>query len=423
MLKLGKKEIEQLLGVTPPFQVKNILIDDEELEMLVTIEDTDKPKAGLFTYKSALPSVKWTHSKLGQFDVTIELTPHENTFSSERMATQPSFIGPKDKVYTYGLQRMVKFAVDQNVSSEVLPLFLGTSASLLTTIANDLSDLNHKKVSDKEQPVKTQESTITTLVPNVNDPIWLKIIAKEADIETKSLPLKFLLTRTREMYATNPQNDAVTNHNCIKLHAFFQKNLRTHASEAAQVVEAKELKKTASKNSLQQTMKLDVNHPVWDQMLTGRLDLAGCSVSLSLNLSRLRSKYRTKDQKVKKEVILELIKFITLKKRELRNELEIIKSHVLTMNESPKLKQPLDIHDKIWQLLLEGNVELNSSFYQLNLFIDSLKNKNSTAESIQELHYYMTNNAARMQQEIIEIAGIAAQMKAKEVSYNATTNG
>jgi hypothetical protein len=416
MLKLGKKEIEQMLGITPPFQVKNLSVDNDELEITVTIEDTDRPKSSIFSSKSNLPMMKWSHSKLGQYSTLIELAPNENTFSNEMIASQPNFIGPEGKKYTYGLKRMVKFAVEQNVRTEIWPLFIGAPAPLLISIASDLS--SEAEVAPKEKTlVAVAPEVVTSMIPPVNDAIWAFLISEGIEIETTSVALDFLLSRTRKNYAKNPNDNSVTNQSCQKLHSFFQKNKKALSKEIDFILEQK-ISYNAKKRTSQQTKTLTLGpeHPVWNEILLGKVHFEDGSVSFSLKLSHLIAKYHNADDVVKAGVKVDLIKFITLKKRELKKELGVIKSYVLTMPSNFEIKQPNDIHEGVWPLIIEGQKSLDPSFFQLNFFIDSLRNKNNIPESIQELHTYLTSNAARMQKEIIEIAEIAAEIKAKEVS-------
>ena len=116
MERLNRREVEQIMGIYPPFRIKDMTMNLENEVLEIQIEEMVNKSRGLFSAtKQRTQKVRWHHIKTGRFDTIIEMQASHQTFSKHRTLNPPAFIGPEHSKYTYQLQQTVLLAASNTV--------------------------------------------------------------------------------------------------------------------------------------------------------------------------------------------------------------------------------------------------------------------------------------------------------------------
>ena len=160
MERLNRREVEQIMGIYPPFRIKDMTMNLENEVLEIQIEEMVNKSRGLFSAtKQRTQKVRWHHIKTGRFDTIIEMQASHQTFSKHRTLNPPAFIGPEHSKYTYQLQQTVLLAASKQLSSDTIHSLTGIDRTLVRQIISD---------NQTEQ----QESQVQSQLPLQTDPIW-----------------------------------------------------------------------------------------------------------------------------------------------------------------------------------------------------------------------------------------------------------
>lgn len=397
MDRLNRREIEQILGVYAPFKVRDVLLDTEKEILTVQIEErTGKSRVPFrsITKKTKVEKISWQHTKTGRFSTVIEIEPTVNTFSKNRTLNPPAFLGSQDSHYTYQLQQTVLLASSKKLDSESISTLLGIERPLVNQIIADSS-------------AQQESQQLQSLLPLESDPIWRAILTHEISFKTNLSSLKFLISRL-EFACINKKNEpGVIQDSVATLRQFFIKNKAHLKSEYAQIgvnMDTEPKAKTAAPQS-KKRVSLTAEHPVWDSILKGDIDLLSKSTALNMYIMQLKSLYRkegnsTEDKiKIAKELLFYMKKNIAKLKPELVSISRIV-SQMGSSNAEDSI--PADNHP-VWDQLVKGQITIESKQMAYKLLLVKAQSNEDPHLAAQQIRQYFTRNVRMLENELNQI--------------------
>jgi hypothetical protein len=397
MERLNRREVEQILGIYPPFKIKDMIMDLENEVLEIQIEEMVNKSRGLFSNtRQRTQKVRWHHIKTGRFDTIVEMQASHQTFSKHRTLNPPAFIGPEHSKYTYQLQQTVILAASKQLSSETIHSLTGIDRTLVSEIISD---------SQPEQ----QETQVQSQLPLQTDPVWRNIIKHEVSFKTNLPSLKFLLSRL-ELSCFNSKDDPSVMQDAVAtLRQFFIKNRTQLKSEYAQigVIETKPVAANEQTSQSPQNKKvtLTVDHPIWHSILSGEVDLLSKNTGLSLYITQLKSLYRKNDinQDEKFQIAKELLSYLKKNMAKLRPELLSISKMVRQLNEQNNDMELPNSEHAIWGDIIQGKIFIESGQMALKLLLVKARTTDNDAEAREMIQQYFVRNLRSLNNEVKQI--------------------
>ena len=396
MDRLSRRDMEQVLGIYAPYAIKDISLNSETETLVVQIEQ-QLAKRGLFgssVPRSASKMVRWNHLKTGRFATIIQMPVTASTFSKSHTLNPPAFIGPEHAAYTYQLQQVVLLADSKNLSSETIFALTGIDRKIINQIILD---------SKTEQ----QETQVNNQLPLETDPIWRAIIKHETSFRTSLPSLKFLIAKLELSYANSKDDAGVMQDSIATLRQFFIKNRAQLKSEYAQIG----VNQTAEANKEQGQAKsgkrktLTADHPIWDSILSGEVDLLSKNIGLNLYITQLKGLYKktgvTTDEKL--QISRELLSYLKKNMSKLRSELLVISKLVNQLNEKSTVVELPDIQHEVWARIASGQIHIKTDQMALKLLLVKAKATDDSEEASQSIAQYFARNTRLLSQEIQQL--------------------
>ncbi len=396
MDRLNRREVEQILGIYPPFRVKDITINNEQETLTVLLEELSGKVRGIFSTNSQKitgDTITWQHSKTGRFDTIIKIQPTANTFSKSRNLNPPAFLGAKGATYTYQLQQTILLAASKKIDSETISALTGIGRKLIGQIIGDSNNAS-------------QDQQFQNLLPQETDPIWRAIIKHEISFKTNLSPLKFLISRLELIHVNNKQDPSVLQDSVATLRQFFIKHRAQLKSEYAQIgVNLEAAPQTEMAKQPNKRVSLTAEHPIWDDILTGNIDLLSKNMGLNLYITQLKSLYRKDDNshEDKQQISKELLFYLKKNMAKLKPELQSISRIVTKMGE---VKTDLGIPDEahpIWIRLLNGDTVIDTKQMAFKLLLVKARSNENITEAVEKIRLYFTRNARLLENELRQI--------------------
>lgn len=399
MERLTQREMEQILGIYAPFRIKNLSLDSDEEVLTVHLEEQNNKSRRLFSTAPMKQPGKiqtWLHGKTGRFDTVIKLETNSKTFSKSRLLNPPAFLGSKDSGYTYQLQQTVIMAHTKNIDSLNISALLGLKRTLVSKIIDDAQ-------------AQQQESQANSQLPLETDPIWRAIIKHEISFKTNFSALRFLISKL-ELTCMNSQDDSsVIQSSTATLRQFFIKHKNQLKSEYAQIgVTLQEKPNKVEEKTTRKKVKLTSEHPIWENILNGDIDLLSKNTGLNMYITQLKGLYRKAaynkqdQQQIAKELLSYLKKNMTKLKPELLSISKMVKQLDSQVNEATLP----DIEHPIWERLAnqEANIDSNQLAYKLLLVkAHALDDK---AEAKQLIWQYFDRNQRLLSAELSQLESL-----------------
>ncbi|GAA6133905.1 hypothetical protein NBRC116188_06940 [Oceaniserpentilla sp. 4NH20-0058] len=398
MERLNRREVEQILGIYPPFRIKDMILNLEQEVLEVQIEETNKKTRNLFANtKQNTRKVRWHHTKTGRFDTVIELHASKNAFSKHRTLNPPAFIGPENAQYTYQLQQAILLAAGNSLNSETIHSLTGVSRSLISQI-----------IADNQE--HQQESKVQSQLPLETDPIWRNIIKHEVSFKTNFPPLKFLISRLELTCFNNIDDPSIIQDSVSTLRQFFIKNRTQLKSEYAQIGVIEQPRSQAqanqtSSNNKNKKVTLTIDHPIWHSILSGEVDLLSKNTGLNLYIAQLKNLYRKSDitQTEQFQISKELLSYLKKNMAKLKPELMSISKMVRQLNEQSTEKELPDNNHNVWQDIVQGRIFIESNQMALKLLLVKARAAEDISEGSEMLHQYFTKNLRALTTEVKQI--------------------
>jgi len=394
--KLRTRDIESFLGIYSPYYIKDMKLDDENEIFTIQLDEiSNKNKTIASRFKSSTRpnTYRWKHIKFGRFNTIIEFKSTAANFERLTKLICPAFLGSVQKNHTKQFEDVILFAHGKKLDAETISTLTGLEVAEIT-----------KLILDNENSQITE--TTSNLLPLETDPIWIKIIKRELPLKTNVTPLRMLLHKL-ELNEINDNDSHSLQESVSTLRAFFIKNKANLTSEYQQVGAKKEqhvnpLNKPINNNK--SSTKLTPTHPVWDSILTEKFSLMSSNLAFNLYISRLKGLYRQDlSSSEKRDIVIELMKYLKKNLASLRNELISIKKIAENIDSEPKANKIPAKDDVIWLNILTEQSEFKTSKLNLNLLLVKLKSQVSKGfeqESCAELQQFFNDNQRSLSAEI-----------------------
>jgi hypothetical protein len=399
MERLTQREMEQILGVYAPFRIKNLSLDSDEEVLTVHLEEQNNKSRRLFStapMKQPGQIQTWLHGKTGRFDTVIKLETNSKTFSKSRLLNPPAFLGSKDSGYTYQLQQTVLMAHTKNIDSLNISALLGLERTLVSKIINDAQ-------------AQQQESQANSQLPLETDPIWRAIIKHETSFKTNFSALRFLISKL-ELTCMNSQDDSsVIQSSTATLRQFFVKHKNQLKSEYAQIgVTLQEKPNKVEEKTTSKKVKLTSEHPIWENILNGDIDLLSKNTGLNMYITQLKGLYRkaADNKQDQQQIAKELLSYLKKNMAKLKPELLSISKMVKQLDSQVNEATLPDIEHPIWERLAnqEANIDSNQLAYKLLLVkAHALDDK---AEAKQLIWQYFDRNQRLLSAELSQLESL-----------------
>jgi hypothetical protein len=403
--KLRAKAVESILGIYSPFYIKDMTLNEEsELFTIQLDEISNKNKSITSIFRSSSKQINycWKHVKFGRFNTQIEFKSSESNFNRLTKLVCPAFLGTAKQENTKQAEELILFAHGNKISADIISTLTGLPI-------DDIS----RFILNTESNQITQNTS--NLLPLETDALWIKIIKREFPLKTSLTPLRMLLHKL-ELSEINNSDGSNLQESVATLRAFFIKNKANLSSEYQQIGAKKEevvnpIDKPATQNK--SASKLTPTHPVWDNILTEKFSLMSSNLAFNLYISRLKNLYSKElSSSEKRDIVIELMKYLKKIIASLRTELIAIKRISETIDSEPKDKNIPNKSDSIWQDILNERVEIKSSKLNLNLLLVKLKSqlaKGFEQESAEELHQFFSDNYRSLNREIQSLSESQAE--------------
>ncbi len=409
MDKLRIRDIENFLGIYSPYYIKDMKIDESSDVFTILLDElSNKNKSITSRFKaSTRPNTyRWKHIKFGRFNTIIEFKSTATNFERLTKLICPAFLGSVQKNHTKQFEEVILFAHDKKLDADTISTLTGL----------DIEDIK-KLILDTENSQITE--TTSNLLPLETDPIWIKIIKREFPLKTNLTPLRMLLHKL-ELNEINDNENHTLQESVATIRAFFIKNKANLKSEYQQVGAKKEqqvnpLNKPASRaqGNAKSNTKLTPNHPVWDSILTEKFSLMSSNLAFNLYISRLKNLYKQElSSSEKRDIIIELMKYLKKNIASLRSELISIKKIAENIDSEPEATKIPNKEDSIWLDILTESIAFNSKRLNLNLLLVKLKSqlaKGLEQESCEELQQFFIDNQRSLSTEIQLIINTKAE--------------
>jgi len=400
MERLTQREMEQILGIYAPFRIKNLSLDNDNEVLTVHLEEQQNKSRRLFsTAPMKQPGViqTWLHGKTGRFDTVIKLETNSKTFSKSRLLNPPAFIGNKDSGYTYQLQQTVLMAHTKNIDSLNISALFGLERALVSQIIDDAQ-------------VQQQESQANSQLPLETDPIWRAIIKHETGFKTNFSALRFLISKL-ELTCMNSQDDSgVIQSSTATLRQFFIKHKNQLKSEYAQIgvsaqqeTQEKVQAKTSSKK-----VKLTSEHPIWENILNGDIDLLSKNTGLNMYITQLKGLYRkaADNKQDQQQIAKELLSYLKKNMAKLKPELLSISKMVKQLDSQENETSLPSIEHPVWEKLASQEANIESSQLAYKLLLVKAHALDDKAEAKQLIWQYFNRNQRLLSAELSQLESL-----------------
>ena len=400
MDKIRASEVENILGIYSPFYIKDIKFNHQnELCIIQLDEKLNKKKsiASRFISSSRQKVYSWKHVKFGRLNTIIEFKSTPSNLTRLTKLVCPAFLGSEDTEYTKQAQDIILFSHNKKLDADTISTLTGLN----------LEDIKKFILNNENSQITKNTSS---LLPLETDAIWIKIIKREFPLKTSLTPLRMLLHKL-ELTEINSDDGNSLQESVSTLRAFFIKNKANLIQEYQQIGAKPDLSNPLEKTSTQKkSSSLTPSHPVWDNILTEKFSLMSSNLAFNLYISRLKNLY-SKDLSAseKRDIIVELMKYLKKNISSLRTELISIKRIAETIDTEPKSNNIPAKDHPIWLEILSEEFDLNSNRLNLNLLLVKLKSQVSKGlkqESCYELHQFFNDNHRSLKREIESLANI-----------------
>lgn len=284
MERIDLKNIEEILGIQPPWHISTVEFDAHRHIANIHVESKDKKKLFGFIENNKTNGFEkhagqWIYMPLGNYKCVIHAetpAPGSDNITLTSLNT-PSYFGNPSRNYSNYLLQQVALANISGVPESLTCSQFQISSELYSQIKDDIN----------KAPAQTQS---LVYLPTESDPIWAKVLKDQIHVRTNLLPLKLLLSKLKLAAAkSNAEEELVAL--ASKLRQFCIANISQLDDEIEQLCginNEKARRQAAAKKQKQRLVLPALKNPVWIDLLTGKLSLNSQSVPLNLLISRQR---------------------------------------------------------------------------------------------------------------------------------------
>lgn len=408
MVKLPKYYFEAVLGISAPWSVQDVTIDEKNKIIQIALSyHTEKSRFSFFSKGTDSDNNKivdtgiakrWLHLGIGYYSCQITSSfydPHLSGAGIHKDALlQPHFLGDANRSYTHQLRQEVALTHIRGVTPDAIATMLRIDQSLVDEILNDIE--------------KTPESyRLATCLPCEADPIWESMIYDKFHLKTQLFPLKLMLSKLK-LSMIDPKVNVKMSDSITELRKFFIAHINNVDAEISQICSLS-MKKQSVEERRNATTKLvlpALKNSIWLKLVTGKLDLGSTNMPLNLFLVRLRHAFQnTDDNNTRVLALNSLREFFRKNARSLKKELVLI-NQLMNAPEENQFSLP-DERSEIWKRILKDDTFIPSSHIAYKLLLSNLRsqmlmNSDPVVElnAVRRVRDFIKHNQRFMQQEL-----------------------
>ncbi|TVZ37718.1 hypothetical protein P886_2062 [Alteromonadaceae bacterium 2753L.S.0a.02] len=406
MEKNDLRDLENALGIVPPWSVKSVKTNDKEKTFDVYIEVADQKRLfGLFdTHKKGLEQElvagSWQYMNIGGYRTMVHAQIPRQGVNGECIVEsinilQPAFLGNPSRHYSNLIRQKVALGQIKGLDSALIAEFNSVDEGVVNMVLADIA----------KSPAEMR--TLSTL-PTETDPIWEKILRDQVLLRTSMLPLKFLLSKLKLTAAKITDSRKVLPL-VYDLRAFFIEHAAAMDSEIDQLCgihSERQQKLARAAKSKQRLILPSIKSSVWLDLLSGRVSLNSQSVPLNLLISRQRTTFVQGHSKEEKIAAIEVLRdYFRKNYRTLKPELVLL-NRAMNIRKRSGVQLP-DADHSIWQQILNDDNFVPSNHIAYKLLLAKLRAQVTTKpdpvvklEAARRIREFLAQNHKSMRQEL-----------------------
>ena len=357
MDKTDLVELEILLGISKPWGITSTSLDEPSNTLNVYLTKTDNDHIT----NTKTVSGTWLYIPIGTYrciihcEVDAPISQTAQPYIDRPTLELPAFLGHPYKNYSNYLRQKIALAKIKETPPYATQELLRIDES---TYQEVLSDLNSCDSINKRY----------LHIPTQIDKVWRLLLQGKINLASKHVALNMLLSKLQMSTRQIPTKENLSK-NIFEIHNFFVSNIQQLSKEISQLcgISPDRLSDQPTKEKLKLILPA-LQNPVWEELLTGKLDLKTRSVPLSLLISRQRIVFMQKNDR---NSISTLRDYFQKNYRLLKNEL-------LTINKAMKTTKrrvfslPKEDHF-IWQKIIDDTVLVPSKNTAYRLLLSRLR--------------------------------------------------
>jgi hypothetical protein len=415
MVKQPKYYFEAMLGITSPWSIQDVAIDEKnriiQLELTYSVE---KSRFSFFTKATqnqpdriieAGTTKRWFHTSFGYYNCYILSSFFDQSASASGISRdaliQANFLGCANRNYTHQLRQQVALADIRGLTPEAIA---NTQNIELTLVEEILADIE-----------KTPESyRAATFLPTEADPVWERIITDKLHLKTQAFSLKLLLSKLKLTFYDS-QNEHKTTDSINELRKYFIAHANSLEAEYSQVCALSSKKKAVEerRNTALKLVLPALKNSIWLKIISNKINLQSNNMPLNLFLVRSRHAFQnTSDNNIRVSVLNSIREFFRKNARTLKSELILI-NKLMNEPEGSQFTLPDEQH-KIWVKILKDDNFIPSSHMAYRLLLANLRsqmlmNPDPLVElsAARRLRDFINHNQRFMQDELRQVMRIS----------------
>lgn len=398
-------DIERLLGIFSPWSIKSISLDDGSRSLTIRLNYLSSSRKFLQKIMSPVQEKTgdfcfWHHLSLGNRYQTYLVARRTDVadYYRDNPSVKPAFLGSVDKNYSHSLAQS---------TGQLLGFGLDT-ASVGTVLCVDQKTVATIK-ADVDAAASADESD-THLVPAQNDPIWLRLLQKDLQLETNSVPLRLLISKLCAEVSGAEDHSSATEKCITDLRSFFVKNAGNLPRELEQLSGPLQAKRKPRKFSL---LLAGESNPIWLDIIKGDFDLESNSLSLNFFLTRLRQQFRQQPE-LQGSLSGTLRDYFKQNQKQLLSELKVMTLAIRSKKYSASTVSIPSLEHPIWMRLLKDKM-LSPKSLNFKLLLGNLRaalgqdpTEDMLLSAATKLRKFVETNRISLKQEFIRKSSVAA---------------
>ncbi len=406
MKTMGIQEIGTALGISEPWSIQSVKIDESEKTINVHLDIKNyKRKFKLFGsgknhYAGALLDGSWQYLPIGLYATVIHAQIPQSSINNDEVLSQSlinqlGFLGHPERRYSNFIRQQFAILQAQGLDTSNLRKFYRIDSALADTISKDILNAPEKLKN-------------LAYLPTENDPIWEQILLDKQLLRTSVLPLKFLLSKLK-LNALKEAAKGDLSKQVEELRKFIVANIHlldTEIDQLSGVTKQKKQAEAVAGKSKQKLVLPALKNPLWMDIISGKLKLNSQSLPLNLLISRQRKSFL--DSTEKEDIVnllSQLRKYFHKNYRTLKPELLLI-NRVMNTYGKDDATLPNPEHG-VWKKILDNDNFLESDHMAYKLLLARLRSQLSSKvnpviqlDAAKHIRDFMTKNQKVMHKEL-----------------------
>ncbi len=403
MERIDLRALEEILGIYSPWSIKSAKLDEQSRTFDVFLELGDRSRLfGLLhttRTSDASQAGSWLYTNFGKCRVIVHAQIPGNASNAPALnystLNQACFLGSPIRQYSNYIRQQIALAHAKGLSPHLISTVLQLNESVVASVLDDLG------------AAPTQVQMLACLATEL-DPVWENLVRGEINLDTQLLPLKLLLSKLKQTVAGSKKSDALVP--AMELRKFFVANASILGVEIEQIFGLSARASDKGSNAIDSVKRLvlpGLSNPVWQEVLTGRVQLNSPSVALNLLIARQKTAYGQAQQTNDKLAAIEVIRDYFHKNfRTLKAELLLL-NRASAIKEKTRYRLP-EVEHTVWQQILQDDTFIPSNHIAYKLLLARLRSQVRTApnpatrlDAARRIRDFIKQNHKSMKQELV----------------------